>query len=64
MYAILVVSVISLLAIVIDLAILASVISFGALVAFSAVNLSVIKHYFLDPGERAGGQVVNTWCYP
>ena len=63
-YAILVVSVISLLAIVIDLAILASVISFGALVAFSAVNLSVIKHYFLDRGERAGGQVVNNLVLP
>ena len=46
--AILVVSVISLLAIVIDLAMLASLISFGALVAFSVVNLSVIKHYFVD----------------
>ena len=47
-YAILVVSVISLLAVVIDLATLASVVSFGALVAFSAVNLTVIKHYFVD----------------
>ena len=27
---------------------LASMVSFGALVAFSAVNLSVIKHYFVD----------------
>ncbi len=51
-YAILVVSVVSLLAIVIDLAILASVISFGALVAFSVVNLSVIKHFFVDLRER------------
>ncbi|WP_179466730.1 APC family permease [Mycolicibacterium vinylchloridicum] len=51
-YAILTVSVISLLAIWIDLAILASVVSFGALVAFSVVNLSVIKHYFVDMRER------------
>ncbi|UXA18841.1 APC family permease [Mycobacterium sp. SMC-4] len=51
-YVILVVSVISLAAIVIDLGMLASLISFGALVAFSAVNLSVIKHYFVDRGER------------
>ena len=52
-YAILFVSVISLLAIVIDLAILASVVSFGALVAFSVVNLSVIKHYFIDLKDRS-----------
>lgn len=51
-YAILTVSVISLLAIWIDLTILASVVSFGALVAFSVVNLSVIKHYFVDMRER------------
>jgi putrescine importer len=63
-YAILVVSVVSLLAIVIDLATLASMISFGALVAFSAVNLAVIKHYFIDARQRAGGQVVNNFLLP
>jgi putrescine importer len=63
-YAILVVSVVSLLAIVIDLATLASLISFGALVAFSAVNLSVIKHYFVDARERDGGAVVNNLLLP
>lgn len=51
-WAILVISVISLLAVVIDLGLLASVVSFGALVAFSAVNLTVIKHYFVDAGEK------------
>jgi len=51
-YAILVVSAVSLLAIVIDLATLASLISFGALVAFSVVNLSVIKHFFVDLRQR------------
>jgi putrescine importer len=50
--SILVVSVISLAAIWIDLATLASVVSFGALVAFSFVNLTVIKHYFVDKGEK------------
>jgi putrescine importer len=50
--AILVVSVISLAAIWIDLATLASVVSFGALVAFSFVNLTVIKHYFVDEGDK------------
>ncbi|HCF2444391.1 TPA: APC family permease [Pseudomonas aeruginosa] len=51
--AILVVSVISLLAVVIDLTTLASMISFGALVAFSAVNLAVIRSYLLLDGRRA-----------
>ncbi len=50
--AILVVAVISLAAIWIKLDFLASIVSFGALVAFSAVNLTVIKHYFVDQGER------------
>ena len=63
-YAILVVSVVSLFAVVIDLTLLASIVSFGALVAFSAVNLSVIKHYFLDRNERAGGKVVNNLVLP
>jgi amino acid transporter len=60
-YAILVVSVISLLAVVIDLATLASIVSFGALVAFSAVNLTVIKHYFVDQGEK---NVLNNLVLP
>jgi hypothetical protein len=29
------------------------VVSFGALVAFSVVNLSVIKHYFVDMKDRS-----------
>ncbi|MFE5285893.1 APC family permease [Nocardia sp. NPDC056611] len=53
--AVLVVSAISLLALVLELRTLASMISFGALVAFSAVNLSVIKHYLID-GRRRGRQ--------
>ena len=60
-WAIIVISVISLLAIWIDLAILASVVSFGALVAFSAVNLTVIKHYFVDEGEK---NVLNNLILP
>jgi amino acid transporter len=51
-WAILVVSVVSLFALVVDLTTLSSVVSFGALVAFSAVNLTVIKHYFVDAGEK------------
>lgn len=52
-YAIFLVSAVSLLAIVIDLATLASIVSFGALVAFSAVNASVVKHYFIDLRQRS-----------
>jgi amino acid transporter len=63
-YAILVVSVVSLGAIWIDLADLASIVSFGALVAFSAVNLTVIKHYFFDSEERGGGGFINNLVLP
>jgi putrescine importer len=63
-YAILVVSVISLAAVWIDLATLASIVSFGALVAFSAVNLTVIKHYFIDAGQRGGGGFLNNVVLP
>ena len=51
--AILVVSAISLLALVLDLTTLASMISFGALVAFSVVNLAVIRTYLGVEGRRA-----------
>ncbi|MCV7194568.1 APC family permease [Mycolicibacterium brumae] len=57
-WAILVVSAVSMLALLIDLSVLASLISFGALAAFSVVNLSVIKHYFFDEQRRSGMDVV------
>jgi amino acid transporter len=63
-YAILVVSVVSLAAIWAQLDALASIVSFGALVAFSAVNLTVIKHYFVDAGDRGGGGFVNNLVLP
>ncbi|MFK8331438.1 APC family permease [Pseudomonas sp. BJa5] len=50
--ATLVVSAFSLLALVIDLATLASLISFGALVAFSAVNLAVIRTHLFNQSEQ------------
>ncbi|MBM7503117.1 APC family permease [Agromyces aurantiacus] len=62
--SILVVSAISMLAVVIDLGLLVEMISFGALIAFSVVNLTVIKHYFLDRHERSGGAVVNNLVLP
>lgn len=43
---------VSFVALAITLELAAAVISFGALVAFSMVNLSVIKHYLIDQGER------------
>ena len=60
-FAILVVSVISLVAIWISLDFLASIVSFGALIAFSAVNLTVIKHYFVDEGDK---NVLNNLVLP
>ncbi|MCV7359129.1 APC family permease [Mycolicibacterium fluoranthenivorans] len=63
-YAIGFVSVISLAAVFVDLALLASVVSFGALVAFSVVNLSVIKHYFVDLKHRAGAQLLGSLVLP
>lgn len=62
--AILCVSAVSLLAIWIDLGLLAGMISFGALVAFSVVNLSVVKHYYVDRKERAGIQVLRNLVLP
>lgn len=62
--AVLCVSAVSLLAIWIDLGLLAGMISFGALVAFSVVNLSVIKHYYVDRKERAGIQVLRNLVLP
>ena len=62
--SILVVSVISLLAVVADLGFLSSLVSFGALVAFSVVNLSVIKHYFIDRKERSGAEVLQNLVLP
>lgn len=62
--AILAVSVVSLLALVIDLGLLAEMISFGALIAFSAVNLSVIKHHFIGERLRQGAHLLNYLIVP
>jgi len=39
---------------VVSLDLASSVISFGALIAFTVVNLSVIKHYAINEGRRRG----------
>ncbi len=62
---ILLTSAVSLLAFVLDLLTISSLISFGALVAFSVVNLAVIKHYFIDEKARgARGGVVRNLVLP
>ncbi|GAA5163682.1 amino acid permease [Pseudonocardia eucalypti] len=48
----------------VDLATASSIISFGALVAFLAVNLTVIKHYVVDGGRRSGPDLVNYGLLP
>lgn len=50
--AIMLVSVLSLIALFITLDTVANMISFGALFAFSAVNLAVLKHYLIDQKLR------------
>ncbi len=62
--SILAVSAVSLLALVIDLGLLAEMISFGALIAFSAVNLSVIKHYFIGQHLRGRTHLFNYLIVP
>ena len=51
-FAIMVVGLVSLSALVISLDTVANMISFGALFAFSAVNLAVVKHYLADQKLR------------
>ncbi len=62
--ATLVVGAVSLVALVISLEVAAAVISFGALTAFSMVNLSVIKHYVLDGGRRSSGDLLRYGLVP
>ncbi|MGC7101266.1 APC family permease [Amycolatopsis lurida] len=52
--ATLAVGVVSLLACVMSLELTAALVSFGALIAFTFVNLSVIKHYAIGQGRRRG----------
>nr|WP_307024216.1 hypothetical protein [Arthrobacter globiformis] len=43
---------------------MSSLISFGALVAFSVVNLSVIKHYFIDQKNRGAKGLLHNLLLP
>ena len=62
--AIAIVSVISLAAELISLTTLANLVSFGALVAFSVVNLSVVKYYIVDRGMRGAPAIVRYLVMP
>jgi putrescine importer len=60
----LVVGAIGLTALVISLTTVSSMISFGALAAFSFVNLAVIKTYLVDRGERSAASLVKYALLP
>jgi amino acid transporter len=62
--SIVLVGLVSLVALVISLELAAAMISFGALVAFSFVNLSVLKHYVIDEGRRTPGDLVKYGVVP
>lgn len=62
--ATLAVAAMSLVALIISLELASAMISFGALVAFSFVNLSVIKHYVLDEGRRTTADLVRYGVLP
>lgn len=61
---ILLTSAVSLLALVLDLTTVSSLISFGALVAFSMVNACVIKHFFIDKKNRGLKGALNNIALP
>ncbi|NNG37689.1 APC family permease [Flexivirga sp. ID2601S] len=62
--AVLLVGVVSLVALFISLPTAAAMVSFGALAAFSMVNLSVVKHYLIDRGLRSAGDLVRYGVVP
>lgn len=63
-YATLVVGAIGLVALFIDLTLASSLISFGALAAFTMVNIAVIKHFFIDERKRYGTDVLRYLAAP
>lgn len=58
--SILVVAAIGCVSLVIDLMSIASIINFGALLAFTMVNICVIRHYYIGEKKRGGK---NVWKY-
>ena len=62
--ATLTVGAVSLLALTVDLTFISEMVSFGALIAFSAVNLSVIKHFIIDEKNRGSRAVLSSVVLP
>ena len=60
----LIVGLFGLTALFISLATVSSMISFGALAAFSFVNLAVVKTYLIDQGRRGGADIVKYGLVP
>ncbi|AZL10039.1 MAG: APC family permease [Brevibacterium aurantiacum] len=58
------VGVVSLFALAVDLSFISEMVSFGALIAFSAVNLSVIKHFIIDGNRRGSRAIINFIVLP
>ena len=42
----------------------AELVNFGAFIGFMLVNLCVIRHYWLRPGQRPGGQILSSLILP
>lgn len=61
---VLIVSAFTLSALFIDLVMASSLINFGALVAFTFVNLSVVAHYFIKGKQRKGIDIVKYLILP
>ncbi|WP_166823274.1 APC family permease [Brevibacterium limosum] len=62
--ATLTVGAVSLLALTVNLTFISEMVSFGALIAFSAVNLSVIKHFIIDEKNRGSRAVLSSIVLP
>jgi len=63
-YSIILVGIFSLSALFVDLATASSFINFGALVAFTFVNFSVISHYFIREKQRNGINILKYLIFP
>src|SRR5699024_9435055 len=62
--ATLAVAVVSLLALAVDLTFISEMVSFGALIAFSAVNLSVIKQFVINEKHRSEQAMLSSLVLP
>lgn len=62
--SLLIIAVIGLSAIFFDIFSIASLINFGALLAFASVNISVIGHYYIKGKHRSGANVFKNFIVP